>query len=222
MIKFIKDKIITLASIIYFFSLLKKNKLKSSEYEFGILKKFVKKNDFVIDIGSNIGRYTFKLSSLVGKKGFVYSFEPMDKSFFILSSLIYLSGKKNILPIKIAISNFTRKVKMIPSSSKISNFIFDTKTESKIINRSQKNYEYNYSIKIDDLNILEKIKFIKIDCEGHEFEVLSGAINLIKKNNPTILVENNSNLVKKFLEKLNYNSVQFNVVSRNMLFVKKK
>ena len=32
-----------------------------------------------IDIGANIDRYTFKLSSIVGKKGTVFSFEQSQK-----------------------------------------------------------------------------------------------------------------------------------------------
>lgn len=222
MLNFLTNKIIALSSIIYFFSLLKKNKLNSSEYEYKLLKNFIKKNDIVLDIGANIGRYSFKFSSLVGKKGFVYSFEPMSKSFFILSSLVYLSKKKNILPIKIALSNVTRKVKMQLGSSKIKNFIFDTNTESKISKKSKKNIELNYSFKIDDLNINEKIKFIKIDSEGHEYEVLEGAINIIKKNKPIILVENNSNLIKNFLIRLKYKLMILNKVSRNMIFIPPK
>lgn len=94
MLNFLTNKIVALCSIIYFFSLLKKNKLNSSEYEYKLLKNFIKKNDVVLDVGANIGRYSFKFSSLVGKRGFVYSFEPMSKSFFILASLVYLSKKK--------------------------------------------------------------------------------------------------------------------------------
>lgn len=138
MLNFLTNKIVALCSIIYFFSLLKKNKLNSSEYEYKLLKNFIKKNDVVLDVGANIGRYSFKFSSLVGKRGFVYSFEPMSKSFFILASLVYLSKKKNIIPIKIALSNVTRKVKMQLVSSKIKNFIFDTSTSQKFQQNQKK------------------------------------------------------------------------------------
>ena len=54
--------------------MLKVGKFVSSESEFFILKKFVKKNQNVIDVGANIGRYSFKLSDIIGKNGLVYSF----------------------------------------------------------------------------------------------------------------------------------------------------
>lgn len=215
-------KITLFISIFYFYFLLKFKKLVSSEYEFYILKNFVKKNDSVLDVGSNIGRYTFQLSSLVGKNGLVYSFEPMHRSFLILSSLIYLSGIKNIIPINLAISNNTKKILMQEQSSPLKNYLFDTNTGSKIVKKINKASFYKYSFKIDNFNIKEKISFIKIDCEGHEIEVLSGAMKLIKKNKPILLVENNSNQLKFFLKKNNYIEKKLNIKSRNTIFINKK
>ncbi len=48
---------------------------------------------------------------------------------------------------------------------------------------------------------------IKIDVEGHDYEVIRGMISTIKKNKPVILVEFNKNnffKIKKLLK--NYNS----------------
>ena len=69
--------------IFFFYDQLRKKKLKSAEPEFDILKKFLKKNENVIDIGANIGRYSFELSSLVGKNGTVYAFEPILRNYLI-------------------------------------------------------------------------------------------------------------------------------------------
>ena len=222
MIKFLIFKLPLFLSVLYFYFLLKVKKLNSNEYEFKILHNFIKKKDVVLDIGSNIGRYTFKLSSLVGEKGIVYSFEPMPKSFLILSSLLYLSEKKNVIPINLAISNKTKKIIMDQKSSKSKNFLFDTNTESKIINKFTKKSLFRYSFRIDDMNIKEKVSFLKIDCEGHELEILMGASNLIKKNKPIILVENNSKALFVFLKKLNYQPKKSKITSRNVIFVPKK
>ena len=146
-------KVTFFISIFYFYFLLKFKKLVSSEYEFYILKNFVKKNDSVLDIGSNIGRYTFQLSLLVGKNGLVYSFEPMHRSFLILSSLLYLSGIKNIIPINLAISNNTKKILMQEYSSPLKNYLFDTNTGSKIVKRINKASFFKYSFKIDNFKV---------------------------------------------------------------------
>ena len=62
-----------LLKTIYFFFQLQLKKLNSIEIEYFLLDIFLKKNDNFIDIGSNIGRYSFKASSLIKDKGKVYS-----------------------------------------------------------------------------------------------------------------------------------------------------
>jgi len=46
-------------------------------------------------------------------------------------------------------------------------------------------------IKLDDMNITNKVDFIKIDTEGSELFVLEGSKQLICKNKPLIQVETN-------------------------------
>lgn len=213
-------KIIFFVGIFYFSILLKKDQLVSSENEYYELKKFIKKKQNVIDVGANIGRYSFKLSDLVGKKGSVYAFEPMEKCYITLLSLINFSNKKNILPFNLALSDKTSFVRMKELESKNNNYLFGTQTESRIV-KSTKNSNIKYSIRLDDIKFNKKISFIKIDCEGFEVQVLKGAKNIIKKNKPIILVEYNSPKVVKFLKSLNYREKITNKKSRNKLFVYK-
>ncbi|MDP7196601.1 MAG: FkbM family methyltransferase [SAR202 cluster bacterium] len=61
--------------------------------------------------------------------------------------------------------------------------------------------------KLDDLNIKEKIDFIKIDVEGNEKYVILGGIETIKKNKPIIWVETweeNSHLIVDLFKKIGY------------------
>lgn len=62
--------------------------------------------------------------------------------------------------------------------------------------------------KLDSLNI-DNVMLIKIDVEGHELEVLQGAISTLEKFKPVILLEHHWDLVDKDelynqIEKLNY------------------
>ena len=55
-------------------------------------------------------------------------------------------------------------------------------------------------IKIDNFKLEKKICGIKIDTEGHEFEVLKGAQNYINKDKPDILFEINEQCFDKCLK----------------------
>ena len=59
--------------------------------------------------------------------------------------------------------------------------------------------------KLDDLKLENPISFIKIDVEGHEIEVIQGAIKVIKKNKPILLVEIEERYSKKkVIDTINY------------------
>ena len=68
------------------------------------------------------------------------------------------------------------------------------------------------SIKLKKIkNIKYKISLIKIDVNGHEFSVIKGLQNIIRKDKPVLLVEtdNNINKIESFLKKFNYNKYAF-------------
>ena len=216
------DKILFFIGVIYFSFLIKIKKLVSREDEFFILRKFIKKNQNVIDVGANIGRYSFELSNIVGKKGLVYVFEPIQKSYLTLLTLIILNNVKNIIPFNLALSDKSNFVRMKEFSAlDKKSYIFSTQTESRIVS-NKKDSTIIYSIKLDDLKIKKKISFIKIDCEGFEMEVLKGGKNMIKVNKPVLLVENLNNKIPKFLKSLHYNEVVNHKKSRNKMFIHKE
>ena len=52
--------------------------------------------DVVLDGGANIGHYSILFSKLVGRKGKVYSFEPVPPTFLELEKNLNQSGSKNV------------------------------------------------------------------------------------------------------------------------------
>ena len=128
------------------------------------------KGKLALDIGANIGYSTLSLCRNMEK---VIAIEPDDRSRKIL--------KKNI-----KLNKFKEKVK-------IYDFAISDKKEEKIFylskhpnlsafNKNKKYWTKKIKVKtvsIDDLNIVPN--FIKMDLEGHEIEVINGAINSLKK-----------------------------------------
>ena len=71
--------------------------------------------------------------------------------------------------------------------------------------------------KLDNFQFENPISFIKIDVEGHEVEVIEGAIATINRNKPILLVEIEERYSKKkvidtikFVNALGYKSYYFN------------
>lgn len=57
--------------------------------------------------------------------------------------------------------------------------------------------------RLDDLDIPGTVGLIKIDVEGHEREVILGAVRLIQQDEPTILMEDRSR-ARELLKDLGY------------------
>lgn len=60
------------------------------------------------------------------------------------------------------------------------------------------------SVALDDMHELPKIDAIKIDVEGAELEVLYGAINLIRRDKPKILIEIHDNFISEMIQFIGY------------------
>ncbi len=152
------------------------------EPEVHLLKLLIKKNDLVIDIGGNRGVYSFALNQLGAK---VEIFEPNPDCSDVLSS--WANSKKRVSVNQVALSDSNGEGELnVPlgndgtihdSSGSLENKQF----KSSLVKKIRKS-------RLDDYRFTE-IKFIKIDVEGHEYKVLSGAEKSINTSKPALLVE---------------------------------
>ena len=146
--------------------------------EIKYLKEIKKKKKRFLDIGSNIGIYSYIFSKIYQN---VDAFEPIIYQTQALKKL----SIKNIKIHNLALSNIsTHREIYFPSINKENIYSL-----SSIDNK--KNYKNKLVIetrKLDDFNFND-VDFIKIDVEGHEQSVIEGGLETIKKNKPTILIE---------------------------------
>ncbi len=148
-------------------------------------ENFLDKNKNVIDIGAHIGWYAIDMAK---NAKHVYAFECSPKSFNYLCSNIALNELDySISKFNCALSNTNNSVPYYIRDPKdgggngISKFDYDTVNEVPSILVPCK--------PLDDFQ-LENINFIKMDVEGHEKQVLEGAIQTIVANDyPKILFE---------------------------------
>lgn len=183
----------------YFWFRILTNSFNSDEPEFAMLKDLLQEGDWVIDVGANVGHYSCKFSSLVGKSGRVFSFEPSSDNFEILSSNVNKVGFHNVTLI-----NFAASDKFDTFGLNIPNF--NSGLTNYYMASLDKNITENMvaSINIDSICFSQPIKMIKIDVEGHEMQAILGMKELLKKFHPYLIVEGLDSDVRSFLEGLGY------------------
>ncbi len=134
--------------------------------------------DFIIDIGANIGWYSLTLSSKAAPT--VFSFEPDPLNFSLLKQNIENNGKTNIKAFNAAISN---------ENGKHTLFLYKNHNLGRhsLIQqeKSVKSTEVA-TVCLDDLLASEQkdkqpIKLIKLDIEGFEYMALQGATESLKR-----------------------------------------
>lgn len=171
-----------------------------------------KLNDSIIDIGGNLGISAMGFRKL-GFKNKIFLFEP---NIYIYNNYIkkkLLKNYKNIFGYNFALGNKNeiREFFYPYYKNKCIHYFcsFDKSYVRNSINITFKKKKIriireNVKIKsFDKLKIKCIPKFLKIDVEGHDFEVIKGMKNTIKNHKPVILVEFNKNnfyKIKSFLK----------------------
>ena len=150
-----------------------------------------KEGDVVVDVGSNIGRYTIIASKRVGINGKVVSIEAHPKNFEMLNSNIKLNQLTNIIPFNYAAYSKETKIKLYVPDEESGYTIYHT-----LMERTGKKFVEVDAITLDYL-LLQlnggsgegvKVNWIKIDVEGAEFEVLKGATRILSTNKDIALL----------------------------------
>jgi len=174
---------------------LKRKHLKKGEDELHLLRFFINKGNGAIDIGANKGVYSSILAPLAS---IVYSFEPNPKLFKILKSGL----ASNCIGYQIALSNTSIKQKLlVPYSQRRKSYSNQGASLSKVKVNGEHGVVQVQTRTLDSYNFIN-IDFIKIDVEGHELNVLKGAVKTLKRNKPILLVELSESHTKMPIEKL--------------------
>ena len=128
----------------------------------------IETHDIVVDIGANIGVFTLFAASRT--KHPVYAFEPFPGSFEFLNRNIHTNGLDNVITHNVAVSDKIGRVKCFLSEISGGHLLFD----HNIKGRLDKYIEVAAITlrRIMDDNNLERIDFLKLDCEGSEGSIL--------------------------------------------------
>lgn len=143
----------------------------------------------IIDIGANNGNFSIDFAHLVGKHGFVHSFEPQRIIYYQLCANIFLNGLDNVYCHNVAIGDKEAEVHMpLPNYHEKGDVNFGDVRIG----------EYGDTINqrtLDSYN-LKDVAFIKIDVQGYESFVVDGAKETIKNSRPYLFVEFEDHLLQ--------------------------
>tara|TARA_B100001121_G_scaffold238825_1_gene212613 strand:- start:339 stop:1253 length:915 start_codon:yes stop_codon:yes gene_type:complete len=211
---------------------IKKNKtsyflLKKCEFgdyhELNTIKKLSDKNKILfIDCGCNYGFYSFYTASLSNENKII-SIEASRSTLDEFIKNLNLNNFKNINFFNNAVSysagkniSFNESINDWESSQAHKNFKLSL--ESKVKTTSIDSLTQAY-------NLINYIVVIKLDIEGNEVNAIKGALQVIKKSDPLIIIEfskyifdnkDNINYLKDFLIKYNYSIFDINYKKQNL------
>lgn len=150
------------------------------EPELGRLNEFVPEGRGAVDVGVWWGPWSWWLARQVPR---VDSFEPNPDFIARLASVM----PTNVTIHPVALSNITGRSSLwVPPGGAISGGGASLEPQSRVgADWSQPPVATS---RLDDFE-LGDVGFVKIDVEGHELAVLQGAVDLLKTQRPTLLIE---------------------------------
>ena len=161
------------------------------EHILQLICKHIQPNSTIIDIGANMGTHTVGIIKHISnyKNSSIIAFEPQPFIFSILKKNVETATLNNKIHTELhncGLSDTETIVYMnMPDYSLVENpggYGLDFNTEldldkTEVIIKTLDSFAYN------------NVSFIKIDVEGHENQVLKGAINTIKNSKPIMIIE---------------------------------
>jgi len=143
------------------------------------IKRLVKPGMFAVDVGANIGWQTLHLASIVGAQGKVVAFEGSDWTYnrlqrnLLLNDFLWVETKRAA----VGDTDIAEVEFQFPRGYRLDGKATETKQKVPMV-------------RLDTaLKHLPRIDFIKSDTDGHEPEVLNGAMEILKRDKPILLFE---------------------------------
>jgi FkbM family methyltransferase len=155
-------------------------------------KELIADGFVVLDIGANIGAHTLPIARLVGPSGKVIAFEPTKYASEKLLNNIRLNPRLSnriVFNQTMLVGSISEELpKEIYSSwplEKAGDLHSDHQGRLKstigAIAQTLDSYAEQHN--------LDRVDFIKLDVDGHEYEVLQGARDMLEKLKPSIMLE---------------------------------
>jgi FkbM family methyltransferase len=144
----------------------------------GALSDYLQPNDYVIDVGANIGNHTLYFAAIC--EADVLAFEPLA----LAADVLQLNVEQNFLDDRVEIRR--KPLGQFAARARLSRF----DPENVGASAFALSPEGEYRVSALDLERIErKVSLIKVDAEGMDVAVLRGAADLIARDRPILVCE---------------------------------
>lgn len=143
----------------------------------------------VVDVGANVGRHTLPLSHQVGVEGLVHAFEPVPSLRRDLNARLTEASVNNVVvyPFALASSRCVAEFNFIP------NLPEESGLKQRHVYNGVPDEFVKFQVGVFTLDELigsnQATRFVKIDVEGGELDVLGGATSLLRIARPIVAFE---------------------------------
>lgn len=151
-----------------------------AEGENRIMARYLRSGDVAVDIGANVGTTTLPMSRAVGAAGQVFAFEPQPLVAHCLAASLVLNEILNVRVLSLAVSQRAGVARM--------NFNAGGDAGNFGSTALSLDGDLVPTIALDDMQI-DCLALLKIDVEGHEWDVFQGAEKTISSCRPVVYFE---------------------------------
>jgi len=154
--------------------------------EMRFMSERLRPGDLAVDVGCFKGAYTYWMRRAVGPMGSVVAFEPQPEQVAYIRQMVTRMNWPNVRVESKGVSNVDGEMTLLrPASGHEATFVA-RKAEEQPCER--------IVVPVTTLDAYladsgASPRFIKIDVEGHELDVLEGAREIISAHRPVLLVE---------------------------------
>jgi FkbM family methyltransferase len=163
------------------------------EAELGLVKTYLTSGMTAFDVGANIGVFTATMAAAVGPSGAVHAFEPLPVNRRRLERTISINGAQQVRVNASVVADTEGRTQLFDYGAGYESWATLAPREIDIgtrVVRPERQVEVE-AVTLDrycDEHDVERIDVLKIDVEGAEQRVLSGAAGLLRRGALDLLI----------------------------------
>jgi FkbM family methyltransferase len=184
--------------------------LKNKYPELFFIKNIVKPGYTCIDIGANVGYYSYFLCKYSSSNGHVAGIEPIPTFRKVLMKNLPKTFQRNYELLPYALGSENKNIQMgLPLVNGVIHHGMTHILEKEEKSEIAKTFDVEMKIPDELFAHLKKIDFVKCDVEGFEYWVFSNMQQTLKKHTPIIQCELGGQMKKEtiaLMQSLGYNT----------------